>query len=269
MRLGVLGFPIEHSLSPKIFSYLATKFNKNINYDVIQVPVEEFNFKTISENYDCLNVTFPYKEKIMNYVEFDKTASITRSVNAVNLKSGMGWNTDVTGFKSLLDYHTIPVKDSSVLICGGGASSRSVIKTLCDLGVKKIQLKLRDIFKFENAVKHFKVQYPDVEFSILDEHTQFDLIVNATTIGLETEDSSFFKNIFSKTKFAVDLNYKSESIFLKVAEMSNVEKRINGLTMLYGQAIASYELFFNESVPNKTEIIYSLKEIAGLKDIAK
>lgn len=266
MKLGILGHPIEHSLSHEIFKILAQEFSQDISYDVVNVPLEEFNFTTLKANYDGLNITFPYKEKILDYIDnYNMLVSRTKSANTIILKGNpQAYNTDVEGFDSSLDHYTIDTKGMSVLVCGGGGAARSVLQVLCHNGVKSVQLKLRDNFKFENAAKHFQALYPDVEFTVYNDHTDFDMVINATTLGLVTTENKneadlFFKNIFRKTKIAYDLNYKEESSFLKIAEQNNVETRINGVMMLIHQALFAYEKWFHK-IENKSVMAQKIKD---------
>lgn len=261
MKLGILGYPIGHSLSPKIFEILGKELNKDISYDIVNVSPEEFNFGTLKQNYDGLNVTYPYKEKVLDYINsYNMLVSRTKCANTLLLKEGVAYNTDVEGFEESLHYHNIDFKDKKVLICGGGCSARSILQVACHLGAKKVQLKLRDNFKFDSAAKHFLALYPDVELAVFDYTDAFDIVINATTIGLDESNKAdgFFADIFKNTKIAYDVNYKPNSPFQQAAQKSNVPKIIDGKMMLIYQALFAYEKWFHK-IENKTELAYNIK----------
>ena len=186
----IIGNPVKHSLSPKIHNYW---FNEN-NIDAIYEKKELFDheLKDLVENIrnDKIlgaNVTVPFKQKIIPFIDsLSELSKKTNSVNTIYKKNNLiiGDNTDIFGFVKSIQHQSIDLKNKTALILGGGGVVPSIINGLNDLMVKKTFLMNRT---FENIIK-LKEKYPKIELLKWGEIVEFDIIINATSVGLKTDD---------------------------------------------------------------------------------
>ena len=144
---GIIGSPVNHSLSPVLHNYWFEKYNIDASYSIINVDEENLGdvVGKIKNNFlDGINVTLPYKQKIIQYV--DKTindAELTGSVNTIFLNnegSIVGENTDVFGLQAAYLKEIGNASNKKALIIGAGGVSPSVILSLEKSGVKKISI---------------------------------------------------------------------------------------------------------------------------------
>ncbi len=244
----VIGNPIEHSLSPKLHKYWFKEKNLNANYEKEKLSDEELeNFvkKIEDKKIDGANVTIPFKEKIIPFM--DKLSLEAKEANSVNTiysldNTIIGHNTDISGFYLSLKNSNIKFKNNSALVLGSGGVTASIIIALKQLGIKNIKisnrtkekaLKLKDRFKF---------------LEVLDwgETIKADIIVNSTSLGLKQHDKIDFNyKIFDNESVFYDVIYKPEETnFLKGAKEHGCYIQ-NGLMMFIYQAAESFKIWHN------------------------
>ena len=199
----VIGNPIEHSLSPKLHNYWFEKNNINANYDKRKIDKNEIQ-KIISEikdnKLDGINVTVPFKSDVIPFLDtLSEESQITQSVNTIYThdKKLIGHNTDTRGFELSLKEIQFDLKNKSIFILGAGGVVPSIIYALGKLGVSKVIVSNRTKQKAEN----FKKNFPNIGVVDWGDQPEFDMIINATSLGLSNEDniSLNLKNI-SKEK---------------------------------------------------------------------
>ena len=242
----VIGNPIEHSLSPKLHNYWIKKNKIDAIYDKKQV--NESDIKDIisdikNEKINGINVTMPFKNSIIPFIDkLSFEANESQSVNTIYLEGGkiIGHNTDIAGFELGLRYFKYDVKDKKVLILGAGGVVSSMILALNRMKVSKIILSNRTKKKAENLKKSFK----DLDIVAWGNVPNFDMIINATSIGLKEEDE--IKLNYSKmgpNKFFYDVIYNPQQTnFLKKAkEYGN--KTGNGKMMFIYQARQAFTIW--------------------------
>ncbi len=242
----VIGNPIEHSLSPKLHNYWIKKNNikaiydkKRINNNDIKSIISEIKNKKISG----INVTIPFKKLVIPYVdELSSEANETQSVNTVYFQNGkaVGHNTDISGFELGIKYSKYDVNNKSVFILGAGGVVSSIIVALKKMGASKIIICNRTKKKAEDLKKIFS------ELEIVDwgKTPNFDMIINATSIGLKNEDGiKLDYNSLGHNKFFYDVIYNpKETIFLKRAKLFG-NKTENGKMMFIYQAHQSFTIW--------------------------
>ncbi len=156
----VIGNPIEHSLSPKLHNYWFKLNNITANYEkelLDDNELENFANKIKDKQIHGANVTVPFKEKIISYVDtLSEEAKAANSVNTLYLseKKIIGHNTDIVGFYHSLKNNFIKFKFDKALILGSGGASPSIIVALKRLGVKKIFVSNRTKDKAVNLKKN-------------------------------------------------------------------------------------------------------------------
>ena len=241
----VIGNPISHSLSPKLHNYWLKQNNIDAIYD--KIKLEEDGINAIIQDIKkqkiagC-NVTVPFKKKVIPFLDaLSFEAEKTQSVNTIIFEKGnlIGHNTDIVGFHKAIKALNFNMKDKKILILGAGGVVPSIIFALKEMDVLEITISNRTKQKAENLKILFK-NLNVVEWGNLSE---FDVIINATSLGLNNEKINLnFSNI-GKNKLFYDVIYNPvETNFLKVGkELGN--KTENGETMFIYQALEAFKLW--------------------------
>ena len=249
---GILGTPIEHSLSPKMHSYMAKSLGIDMTYLAFDVASENLHkamegFKSV--NACGFNITAPHKIDIMKELdEIKDDAFRMDSVNTIVNRSGkwIGFNTDGDGFCTSLLLSGCEIKGKNVLIMGAGGSARGVCYKLAEYGAASITMTARTKEKI-HIISDMVKKYSRTEFyDEIDFGAKYDIIINSTPLGMhphEDKNPCDFMDIISSRTVCCDLIYNpSKTVFLKEAEKKGA-KIINGLGMLIMQGILAFELF--------------------------
>jgi len=242
----VIGNPIEHSLSPKLHNYWIKQNNIEAVYD--KKKLDENDLKNIisqvkEEKLSGINVTVPFKKAIIPYLEqVSHEASETQSVNTIYLNNGkvMGHNTDIKGFELGLKHCKYDVKDKKVFILGAGGVVPSIIYSLCKMNVSEIIVSNRT----KKKADELKNSFNNIDVIDWGEIPNFDMIINATSIGLKNEDGIKFEySAAGSDKFFYDVIYNpKETIFLKRAKLFG-NRTENGKMMFIYQALKSFNIW--------------------------
>jgi len=186
----VIGNPIGHSLSPKLHNHWIKKNNIDAVYDKKQLnenDIEGTIFKVRNGEIDGINVTVPFKKSVIPYLDqLTPLANEAQSVNTIYKEKNkvIGHNTDVGGFELGLKRINYNVKNKKVFILGAGGVVSSIILALKKMEAFKIILSNRTKQKAEDLKKI----YSDLEIIDWGQITDFDMIINATSLGLKNND---------------------------------------------------------------------------------
>ncbi len=242
----VIGNPIEHSLSPKLHNYWIKENNIDAVYD--KKKLDENKLKTIiseikEEKINGINVTVPFKKAVIPFLdELSSEAKDTQSVNTIYFQNGItiGHNTDIAGFELAIKYAKYDISGKKILILGAGGVVSSIIYSLKKMKASKITLSNRTKEKAENLKKLFD------DLTIVDwgEKIDFDMIINATSVGLKNEDSlNYDYSANGQNKFFYDVIYNPrETIFLKKAKLFG-NRAENGKMMFIYQAHQAFTIW--------------------------
>ncbi len=242
----VIGNPIEHSLSPKLHNYWLKKNNIDAVYD--KKNLDENELKNIisevkKEKINGINVTVPYKKAVIPFLEeLSPEAKDTQSVNTIYFQNGItiGHNTDIAGFELAIKYAKYDIFNKKILILGAGGVVPSIIYCLKKMKVSKITLSNRTKEKAESLKSFFE----DIEIIDWGKIVDFDMIINATSIGLKNEDDlNFNYSVNTSNKFFYDVIYSpTETNFLKKAK-SYGNRTENGKMMFIYQAHQAFTIW--------------------------
>ena len=256
----VIGNPIEHSLSPELHNYWIKKNNINAIYEkqkISEDQLEQYISKVKNKKIDGINVTIPFKKTIIPYLdELSIEAKSTQSVNTIYQKDNkaIGHNTDIFGFKTSIEKTGYDLKNKEILILGAGGVVPSIIFSLIKMKVSKVTISNRTKEKAENLKKIYK----NLEIIKWGDISNFDMIINATSLGLKKEDNlNFDFSSISGSKFFYDVIYNpSETNFLKMGrELGN--KTLNGKLMFIYQAVSAFKIW-HEKTPKLDEKVIKL-----------
>ena len=255
----VIGNPINHSLSPELHNFWIKKNNINAIYEKIKLEenqLGDFINKLRNEEIHGINVTVPFKNKVIKYLDkLSLEVETTDSVNTIYREGNdiIGHNTDVAGFELGLRHSKINVLHKAVLILGAGGVVPSIIYSLLSMGCKKIFLSNRTT---EKAVI-IKKKFNDVEILKWGEIPGFDIIINATSVGLNNDSLGLNFNVKDKIFYDVIYNPK-ETQFLKKAK-ENGNRIENGKFMFIYQANQSFSIW-NKVIPKIDDEVLKILE---------
>jgi len=256
----VIGNPIEHSLSPELHNYWIKKNSINAIYEKERLnedQLEQYISQVKNKKIDGFNVTVPFKKTIIPYLdELSTEANSTQSVNTVYRKGNkiVGHNTDIFGFRTSIEKTEYDLKNKEVLILGAGGVVPSIIFSLIKMKVSKIKISNRTREKAENLKKIYK----DLEIIKWGDVSNFDMIINATSLGLKKEDNiNFDFSSIPGNKFFYDVIYNpSETNFLKMGRKLG-NKTLNGKLMFIYQAVSAFSIWHGQT-PEVNENVIKL-----------
>lgn len=256
---GLVGNNIKGSLSPIIHNYLSDYYCINSVYTTFNVDTD---IKVAIDgakalNIQGLNVTMPYKEDVMPFVEVEKTAKIIGAVNTLKFTDNgyVGHNTDWYGIIKTITINNIDVENKDILIVGAGGSAFAVAYALAKLKPRKIYIQNRTK---EKAVAIANLLHNLFEGEIIvvnnTKNTQIHGIINTTPVGNNDSIDMMPVNIhgMSQLQFVIDIIYNPRKTKLLLECDKIGIKAINGFDMLVYQAIRSFEIW-NDIVINDME----------------
>jgi shikimate dehydrogenase len=259
MRFCIIGHPVSHSLSPRIYTRFFEMRRIDATYEALDIQIEEFPsvIDGLLQKYDGLNVTIPFKETIVAHVD----CMVERSLRAVNcIFKRAGYNTDWLGFSH--SFRDIEIEEP-ITILGAGGASRAVIYALKRSGVRRINIINRSLARAEKTAEDFNDENFEVKIfsfdSLLPIVKESKSIINATSIGMKGECLGLGREEFQGVSLVYDLIY-SETPLQKIARECGVENVIGGKTMLFFQACENLKIWglFDEKVFER-----AFEEVAG------
>ena len=241
----VIGNPINHSLSPKLHNYWFKENKIDAAYE--KIKIDENNLETMIARFkekqiNGINVTVPFKKTVIPYLDkLSLEAEQTQSVNTIILENDnfVGHNTDITGFIKAIKNVNFNIKGKKIFILGAGGVVPSIIFALNKMNVSKIIISNRTKKKAEDL----KLQFHNLEILDWGDINDFDVIINATSLGLnkETIDLDFSK--FANNKLFYDVIYNpAETKFLKEGKKLG-NRTENGKLMFVYQAFEAFKLW--------------------------
>ena len=235
----VIGNPIDHSLSPRLHNYWFNENNIDAVYEkkqVKEIDIERVILEMRNGKIDGINVTVPFKKLVIPFLDkLDNLAKKTQSVNTIYKDKNkiIGTNTDILGFKLSLLQIKHDVKGKKILVLGAGGVTSSIIFALEQMEAATIMLSNRTGEKAENLKKIF----PQIELIKWGEVKNFDIIINATSLGLKESDKIPINfDQMGSGKFFYDVIYSPRKTnFLLEAEKRGHQTE-NGKMMFVYQA---------------------------------
>ena len=240
----VIGNPIDHSLSPKLHNSWLKENNLDATYDKVKLTDDEIESLIDSIRHQKIagcNVTVPFKKTVIPYLDrLSLEAEKTQSVNTITFDGNnlVGHNTDIAGFRKAIESLNFSMRDKNILILGAGGVVPSIIFALRKMNVSKINITNRTKQKAEDL----KILFKDLKVIEWGNLPDFDVIINATSIGLNNEIMNLDFSKSGKNKLFYDVIYNPiETNFLKKGrELGNLSE--NGRNMFIYQASEAFKL---------------------------
>ena len=274
--LGVIGDPIQHSMSPSMHNDAFEHLGINAQYYAFQVKPEDLEdavkgMKAIGIK--GFNVTVPHKTSIMPFLDaIDPLAEAIGAVNTVNCENGqyVGYNTDglgyVTGLKEKL---TAPLSAQKVLIIGAGGAARAIYFTLVKEGVSAIDVANRTLSRAEQLIK--QCPYSADSKAILMEEAeknlyQYTLIINTTSIGLSPNIDQMplsLKHLRGDALVSDIIYNPLETKFLQEAKNKGASIQ-NGVPMFIHQGALAFQIWMGLQPDTERMSSIVLRKLGGI-----
>ena len=252
-KLGIIGYPLTHSISASIQKVGFESLGLEGVYDVLETTPEDLisRIKFLkTNNYNGFNVTIPLKVPMSLFLDdIDDYANIA----IVEDKSFIGYNTDIYGFKAAIP-NDISLAGKTASILGTGGASRAAVVGLAEKNVKQIDFYTRNIINSRQTLDYVRAKFPNINFNVYQIQNirslkESAIIVNATPIGMKGYmadqmplEHSDIEQLNSDT-IIYDIVYNPiKTILIKECEKRGL-KTISGLDMLIYQAQKAIEIW--------------------------
>jgi len=248
-KLGVLGYPLSHTLSPNIHNYWLSVYKLNGVYEKVEVSPKDLKyfFSNNIMQYRGLNVTIPHKVDVFNYMdEVSDSAKVIGAINCITLSDNklIGSNTDADGFMQGLTnaYSSINFENKNALVIGAGGASRAIIHSLQMKSVRNISVTNRSQDRLQSIKQIFDNKISVIDWGAMYEQIKnFNLIINCTSLGMLGKDDIKIDLSHQKEKsLVIDLVYNPLETRLVVEAKRNNHDYLNGIPMLLNQAALSW-----------------------------
>lgn len=273
-KFAVIGHPIEHSKSPLIHQAFASQFGKSIVYEKVLAPLDGFS-ETVSklqaEDYRGANVTVPFKfEAFEASNALSDRAQAAGAVNTLSFQDGKisGDNTDGCGLvNDILKHWQASIAGKKVLLLGAGGAAQGVMLPLLAQQPTLLTIANRSLDKAQAMVSRFatgqesnkpltSVELQVKTFDALGD--AYDIVINATSAGLQAEALAISPAIFSENTLAYDMMYGRETPFMQQAYAAKASVA-DGLGMLVEQAAEAFFIWHGLR-PDTATVIQSFRQ---------
>ena len=241
----VIGNPINHSLSPKLHNYWLKENKIDAAYDKKKIDQKDLQTTILEvkeKKTGGINVTVPFKKSVIPYLDkLSPEAEQTQSVNTIILTDDIlvGHNTDISGFTKAIKDLNFNIEGKKVFILGAGGVVPSIIFALIKMNVSEIIISNRTRQKADDLKSQFKI------INVIDwgNIPKFDMIINATSLGLNNEALNLNFSEVGDNKLFYDVIYNpSETSFLKEGKKLGNQSE-NGKLMFIYQASEAFKLW--------------------------
>jgi shikimate dehydrogenase len=277
-KLGIIGYPLGHSISAVIQKAGLQSIGEDCTYDVLETPPEDLisRIKYLKTNdYQGFNVTIPLKVPMSLFLDdIDDYANIAGCVNTVKImqdKSFFGYNTDIYGFKKAIP-STVDLKGKNASILGTGGAARAAVAGLSELGIAEIDFYTRNILNSQQVLNYVRTQFPKISFNVYQiqnirslENTS--IVINATPIGMK----GFMADQMPLERADLDKLNPHTIVYdivynpIKTVLIQEAQKRglvtIGGLDMLIYQAERAIEIWTGKKPDTKAMKIAALETL--------
>ena len=278
-KLGIIGFPLGHSISAIIQKAGLESIGIEGSYDVMETHPEELinRIKFIKANgYNGFNVTIPLKVPMSLFLDdIDDYANIAGCVNTVKVsddRSFYGYNTDIYGFKTAIP-EAIDLNGKNASILGTGGASRAAVVGLAERGVAEIDFYTRNIINSRQTLEYVRAKFPNIEFNVyqiqnLRSLAHTSILINATPIGMKgfmADQMPIERQDLDKLNSDVvvyDIVYNPVKTVLIQEAQKRGFKTIGGLDMLIYQAERAIEIWTGKKPDVKIMKIAALEALS-------
>ncbi|MCG8336118.1 MAG: shikimate dehydrogenase [Proteobacteria bacterium] len=253
---GIIGNPVSHSFSPDMHTRAFKELKINSVY--LPFPVQKLDLPNLLTAFQLINlqgfnVTVPYKEEIIHYLpEVSEEAEFIGAVNTVikTKDSWKGYCTDGSGFIRALKNRQIELKNSKVLLLGAGGAAKAIAFSLLKTSIAKLDIQNRTKEKADELRSNLSKVNHSIDISVnSSELTNYDLLINTTSVGMKDNGIPLPEEQIAKCKQVVDIIYNPPlTPLLHIAKSLEIPYH-NGIDMLLYQGVEAFELWTQRPAP--------------------
>ncbi|MBE2271424.1 MAG: shikimate dehydrogenase [Anaerolinea sp.] len=244
-KVGVIGFPIDHSLSPVMHNAAFQALGMtDWLYDKIAIPPDiiKLSLRELRDHgYVGINVTIPHKQAVMPYVKADATAQAIGAVNTIDFRTNVGTNTDVIGLMDDLTAHDIKVAGEKVIVLGAGGAARAAVYGLANAGSSVILVN-RTADKAQALIEALgvagQVMTADEAFA-----AGARIMINCTPVGMHPHTDESPLETVPPGVTLYDMIYRPAVTRLMDQVTAAGGRAVGGLGMLVRQGAAAFHLW--------------------------
>ena len=264
-KLGIIGYPLGHSISPIIQKAGLESVGLDAEYNVLETRPEELvdRIKYLKVNgYDGFNVTIPLKIPVSFFVnDMDEYSNIAGCINTIKIsgehREMMGYNTDIYGFKAAIP-QGVDLRGKRASILGTGGASRAASVGLIEKGISHIDYYTRNVINAQNTVNYLRDKFPSVTFEThqiqsVSAMSETSILVNATPVGMKgyaadkKPVSDMVLKSLDKTAIVYDIVYNPLTTELLKSAQREGLRVVEGLDMLLYQAQKAIQIWTGKS----------------------
>lgn len=268
---GIIGDPVEHSLSPVMHNAAFEKLGMDAVYLAFRVSTDKLGDAirgAKSLGIAGLNVTIPLKEKALSFVDAEEVAKKIGAINTIDFRSGVGYNTDGIGSLKVLKESVGELKDKRVLILGAGGAAKAISFYLDTEGAR---------VTIANRTKERAVQLAsnlrNADSIGLDDELKecikaLDILINATSVGMHPDENATLitADMMHPDLVVFDIVYNPmDTKLLREAKKAGVKKIVDGVKMLVYQGAASFMIWTKMEPP--IEVMEKVVRAALIRDL--
>lgn len=272
-RYALVGYPVSHSRSPLIHQLFAEQTGEKLTYELLEATPEQFETAVLgfaAAGGKGMNVTVPHKEAAFEICRsHGDEAREAGAVNTISFRNGRphGDNTDGTGFiRDLCENHEQSIAQKRILILGAGGAARGIVRPILSEKPACVVLANRTIERAAGLLDDLGAPsgLSICRFDQLEELENFDIVINATSAGLNGENPPFPGNLVNGRTFCYDLAYSVKPTpFVTWATENGAGQAVQGWGMLVEQAAESFAIWRGKR-PDTQPILSKLTAITSL-----
>lgn len=258
-RVGLIGWPVEHSLSPAMHNAAFQALGmRDWLYDAMAIPPDIVRLGILEpqrHGYIGLNVTVPHKQTAMAYVRPDEIARAVGAINTIDLRDDSATNTDVVGLIEDLKAHGLALSGIKVIVLGAGGAARAAVYGLAREGASVVVVN-RTLQKAQTMLANLALSagVTKVEALTLDEAAEWgaQLVVNCTSAGLwpHVDETPWIEGVpFPSGILVYDMIYRPQRTKLMQQAEARGGQAVGGLGMLARQGAASFKIWTGVEAP--------------------
>jgi shikimate dehydrogenase len=251
-KLGIIGHPLSHSLSPRMHNAALRALSLDGDYTALPIPPDELQMtlpSLFAQGYHGLNVTIPHKQAVLPFMH--ELADAARAIGAVNTivvdgNQLIGHNTDASGFIRALTEARFDAKNKVALVLGAGGAARAVVYALTQAGAH--------VMSWNRTHERALPLARDFDATVIDDLPTggaFDLIVNTTSVGMTPHHDQTPLPLTSEfdARVVYDLVYNPRNTVLLREAQALGAQTIDGLAMLVYQGAEAFKLWTGLAAP--------------------
>ena len=255
MEYGLIGKKLGHSFSKQIHERIG-----KYKYELVELNEDELDSFLKNKNFKAINVTIPYKEKVIEYLDFvtDEAKKI-HAVNTIVNKNGLlyGYNTDYLGLKEMINHFHIDLKDKNIMILGSGGTSKTAKTLMSNSNV--FDVKVVSLTKEEDTITYDMIPLFEKNIDVLINTTPKEMFPNNKEEILASIDN------FTSLNAVIDVVYNPIRTNLALKAKEKNIKYCTGLFMLVAQAFYAIEIFLEKKLDKKV-IVDIYDELVSQKE---